>query len=544
MVTAGVPYPTRSARIRVVAPDDPIVGHQPLEWRPGHEDHTGQVEVYDPQIGIHWLPEPQCRHLAVRARGTQSDARYAIAKEPSQLDDGDVSPGPNPLQLTGVPEGVLAGSSGSAIQRVDEDALFSTAREGSAFFQNQQIASVRAVTFAADEPGPSTAGDTSLSALHGFAGGSSQGGALFSLGAPQEPGQSGTARPLVRTQVPAETLPQPSPASSWGGTYQPSRRSSLSLHVNNLPPPSDSQDTTSDSVEEGSIEFFGQSMTVDIADNASGSFRSGEARPSGLLLNTSREGSSRQVVTGLHDLEAINRSLSEIAEPAQSDTRSTRSSPSAPASSRQPRQAPASGHDSREHVGLRTGIALYSSRPTTQYPAAGPSTEPLSAPPAPSTHVRSLSRTSTRSRAESTVSHSTSGSGGSGGSGGASSQRPSGQRHRRSSTASSVHFHDQLDVPPAFRPAEPQDTHAYTSQGPYADAPRGSQDSIPRSLGSIGEFGTGGGLLLSFEAPSTSSAVDRHGDAAAGIHAPRPVASSRSSTRSLFSGAWNARNGR
>ncbi|KAJ2986719.1 hypothetical protein NUW54_g9657 [Trametes sanguinea] len=55
----------------------------------------------------------------------------------------------------------------------------------------------------------------------------------------------------------------------------------------------------------------------------------------------------------------------------------------------------------------------------------------------------------------------------------------------------------------------------------------------PAGRGEYGIEGIGGisgSLMLSFETPSTSAAVDREGREAAGIHAPRPVNSRRSSS--------------
>ncbi|KAI0360694.1 hypothetical protein OH77DRAFT_1392609, partial [Trametes cingulata] len=546
--TAGVPYLTRSARLRVDPPDGPVSGRSPLGWRPGPAHKKGYVMAFIPQHGICWIPEKQASKMPVRARGTESRYGYVIAKEPSEVDEewrnarNGASPPSNPLQLTGVPGPSAAGPSTSAIHREDEEAVYSTAREESTLFRNHPDSTARSAAGPAtsSRPGLAVVAETSHPGPPAQRSSTQRSGRnLFGLGAASqsEPAQSITARPVVQNQVPEEPVPEPSPATSWGDTYEPSRRSSLSLQLNNFTSPQGSEGMQS--VEQVSIAsgFIGAPITVDVVtDTASISIRSEgsrDRRGSGLLLN-SRENSSRQVVSGLEDLEDINRSLMQLADPVtQSDARSARSS----ASSRHSRQPSLSGQEPGAHIGPRTGIAVYGSRHVTHFSGGHPMTESSQANPSPPSQDRSQSRSSLRSRAESTQSFNSNAHS-------ASSQRSSGQRQRRASAAANAPLRDPFALPDDSWAAEPSDAQPYASRGPYSDSrPQGSQESIPRSLAPMEGFGgTAGSLLLSFEAPSTSSAVDRNGEAATGIHAPRPV-SSRHSSRSLFNGAWNARSG-
>ncbi|KAH9849377.1 hypothetical protein C2E23DRAFT_762103 [Lenzites betulinus] len=530
LATAHMPYMPRDARLLVERHNPRASSH----WHPGPAPGPKYAQAYVPGHGIKWVTQKQADKMPIRARGTDSRHPYVIAKDPSELVDQvwkgvgvrpGSSPVPNPLQLSGVPEEVIAGPSHTIIQREDEEAMFSTAREGSGLFRNLQDASGRPASIEA-VAGPSIPMDSSRPGMPGFQSTTQRDtGGLLRFVPQAEPGQSTTARPAVQTQPPEE-LPDPSPAPSWGGS---SRRSSLPLQLNNLPTPHGSEGL-SGSVDQLSIPEFvglGPAPAAVAVDTASISNRSEGSRGgplSGLLLNTnSRESSSRQVVTGLQDLEDINRSLRQVGD-SQSDTRSSRSSASRHISER----------DSNAHIGPRTGLALYASRPPTHYSGSYSSAE-IPSNPAPAPHARPQSRNSTGSHADSI--HSLS----------ATSQHDSGSgpRARRSSTASSVHFNDQMGMSSTARPAEPSHSQSYAPiVEPYSDGrSQGSHESIPRSMGSMGlmdsndGFAATGGLLLSFEAPSTSSAVDSNGQAAAGIHAPRPV-SSRHSSRGLFGGSW------
>ncbi|KAI0826631.1 hypothetical protein BC628DRAFT_1419119 [Trametes gibbosa] len=539
LATADMPYMPRDARLPVDHNDN---AHSASHWHPGPAPGPNYAQAYIPGQGVKWVTQKQADKMPIRARGTDSRHPYAIAKEPSELVDQvwkgvgvrpGSSPVPNPLQLSGVPEEIIAGPSRTIIQHEEEEAMFSTAREGSGLFRNPEEASGRPA-FTNPTTGPSVPMDSSRPGMPGHRSTTqrSLGGLLGTgLATQAEPGQSTTARPAVETQ-PAPELPDPSPALSWGETYNPSRRSSLALGLNNLPTPHGSQGMAEATDQISIPEFFGlvPATVNNVYDTASISNRSEGSRReplSSLLLNENhREGSSRQVVTGLQDLEDINRSLRQVSD-SQSDTRSVRSS-----ASRHSRQPSISERESDAHIGPRTGLALYASRPATHYSGNHPTAD-FPANPAPPSHVRSQSRTSTGSHAESTYSY------------GVTSQRStsSGHRARRSSTASNVRFNDQLGIPPNSHPVEPSRTQSYAPFESYSDArQQGSQESIPRSMGFNDGFAATGGLLLSFEAPSTSSAVDRNGDAAAGIHAPRPV-SSRHSTRSLFRGSWLGRSG-
>ncbi|KAI0777671.1 hypothetical protein BD413DRAFT_467209 [Trametes elegans] len=559
MQIASVPYVTRSARVQVDVGEGPVVDNTQPVRRSRHVGEPGYVRVCYPAGQIRWVHKTKTANMAMREFGTQSDHAYIIAKHPSEVDEewrgrNGGSPGHNPLQLSGVPDSTVAGSSTILPRREEDDsALSSTARQGSTLFHDRPDATVSSalgVSFS-DYVGHAGADDGPVAGPSTVRGsGSRENDALgFDASFHPHPGQSTTARPVIQTTIPAQTLSQPSPATSWGEeSYRPSRRSSLSLHLNTFPSPRGSQ-RFSVSVEQLSINEFigGGPVPVDVvADNASvPSRRSEDSREHdefGLPFN-SREGSSRHVVSGVQDLEDINHSLSQVSDPPQEDARSTRASRSS-RSSRQSRQPSISGHEPEAIIGPRTGLALYGSGPAAHSSSGRPSADPsLASVPFPP-NPRSPSRVSTRSRAESTQSHSSSGHS-------AGSHRSLGHRPRRSSAATSAHLRERFEAPPNSWAAEPGDTQPYTSRGPYGDShAQASQDCIPRSLGSMESLGLGGiggiggvggsGLMLTFEAPSTSAAVDRNGQAAAGIHAPRPLSSRHSS---LVNVAWNSRNG-
>ncbi|KAI0323752.1 hypothetical protein GY45DRAFT_1264088 [Cubamyces sp. BRFM 1775] len=547
----GEPYLPRSARMPVDPPEGVVTSRSPTRHRHGRAHKPGYMMAFYPGEGIRWVPEKQASKMPMRARGTESRHPYVIAKEPDEIDvewrqrNGNVATsGPNPLQLSGVPENV-AGPSTNTIEREEEIAVYTTAREESNFLRGQPEATSRSAMglSISNLPGPSGVASSArpeasvlLSSSHRNANGTSG----LGISPHAEPGRSTTARPLLQNHVVDEVLPQPSPASSWeASNYQLSRRSSLNLSVNNLPalPPPHGSRQYSESLEQIPLSVFAGGPITLIADQASISIRtdsSSRNRETSGVQQTSREGSTRQVVSGLQDLDDIDRSLQQVAErTSQRDAHSTRSS----GSSRHSRNTSFSEHESEAIIGPRTGLALYGSRPATHYSSSRASVDPSPVDPS-QVAVRSPSRSSMRSRAESTYSHRSRAS--------SSSQRSVEQRARRSSNASGAPLRDPLDIPLSSWAAEPADAQPYATRGPYGSAgsdsrPQASRESIPRSLGPPdGIGGTSGSLMLSFEAPSTSSAVDRNGEAAAGIHAPRPLSSRQPS---LFNG-WSARHGR
>ncbi|KAJ8475245.1 hypothetical protein ONZ51_g6680 [Trametes cubensis] len=531
-------------------PEGAVTSRSPHRHRPGRAHRPGYMMAFYPGEGIRWVTEKQASKMPIRARGTESRLPYVIAKEPDEIDiewrqrNGNVPPsGPNPLQLSGVPENVVAGPSTSTIEREEEVAVYATAREESNLLRGQPEATNRSAMglSISNLPGPSGTASSArpgisvmLTSSHRNANRTSG----LGISPHAEPGRSTTARPLLQNHVVDEALPQPSPASSWEtSNYQPSRRSSLNLSVNNLPavPSPHGSQQYSESLEQIPLSVFAGGPITLITDHASISIRtdsSSRNRETSGVQQTSREGSSRQVVAGLQDLDDINRSLQQVAErTSQRDAHSTRSS----GSSRHSRNTSFSEHESEAIIGPRTGLALYGSRPATQYSSSRASVDPSPVDPS-QVAVRSPSRSSLRSRVESTYSHRSRAS--------SSSQRSVEQRARRSSNASGAALRDPLDIPLSSWAAEPADSQPYASRGPYAASdsrPQTSHESIPRSLGPLdGIGGASGSLMLSFEAPSTSSAVDRNGEAAAGIHAPRPLSSRQPS---LFNG-WSARHGR
>ncbi|KAH9896856.1 hypothetical protein C8Q73DRAFT_687478 [Cubamyces lactineus] len=546
----GEPYLPRSARMPVDPPEGVVTSRSPNRHRPGRAHRPGYMMAFYPGEGIRWVTEKQASKMPIRARGTESRHPYVIAKEPDEIDvewrqrNGNAPcSGLNPLQLSGVPENVVAGPSTSSIEREEEIAVYATAREESNLLRGQPEATNRSAMglSISNHPGPSRVANSArpeASALLGSSHRNANGASGLGISPHAEPGRSTTARPLLQNHVVDEMLPQPSPASSWEtSNYQPSRRSSLSLNVNNLPalPPPNGSQQYSESLEQIPLSVFAGGPITLIADGASISIRtdsSSRNRETSGVQQTSREGSSRQVVSGLQDLDDIDRSLQQVAErTSQRDAHSTRPS----GSSRHSRNTSFSEHESEAIIGPRTGLALYGSRPATQYSSSRASVDPSPVDPS-QVAVRSPSRSSIRSRADSTYSHRSRAS--------SSSQRSVEQRARRSSNASGAPLRDPLDIPLSSWAAEPADIQPYASRGPYASndsRPQASRESIPRSLGPLdGIGGTSGSLMLSFEAPSTSSAVDRNGEAAAGIHAPRPLSSRQPS---LFNG-WNARHGR
>ncbi|KAI8970578.1 hypothetical protein BD414DRAFT_427588 [Trametes punicea] len=529
----GEPYVTRSMRMPVDTAAPAISGRSPHRWRPGPAHKPGYVLAYVPQHGPCWIHESKAAKLPVRAWGTESRYAYVIAKEPSQIDEewrqthDGASPGPNPLQLSGVPEDVVAGPSRTIIRQEDEDdnGAHATARENSTLFTNLPETATRpaigiSIGSMAEPSDSSRAGPSGVRSPVGR-------NSSDVLTTQPEPGRSTTARPAVRGQVPNETLPAPSPASSWGpSNFQPSRRSSLSLQLNNFPPPSNVPQPTGSMEQLGLTNFGDAPLTLDIVIRTE---PSSDRQVSELGLSSGAEGSSRQVVTGLQDLEDINRSLMQVTESSsQRDARNARSS----TSSRHSRHSSLSSHESGAIIGPRTGLALYGSRSATRNSGSHPSTDPSSANLCALAQAGSPSRTSARSHAESTRSRKSSASS-------TGLQRSVSERPPRTSALASTSFPEPLALRQSSWTAEPADTHPYAPGGPNtASRPQASQESIPRSLDAIDGFGgTSGSLMLSFEAPSTSAAVDRNGEAATGIHAPRPVSSRHSS---LFRVTWNA----
>lgn len=547
---------TGSARLRVVAPTGPVLGRSPMAWRPGPAHQEGYVQVYVPHTGLTWIPEEQAAKLPVRARGTESSHAYAIAKDPHEVDDewrrthDGASPGPNPLQLSGVPEASGAGSSASVV-RGQYDPLPGTSSAVSTLFGNPLGSSDRTITATASSSNASLGAMGLLTAPSG----TSRTTRTAPTRTTSEPlGLNLSSLPEPRARVPE---PEPSPASSWG-TIPPafSRNSSLgNLHLNNFPSPhpfprpSESADQLPIGELNGGPIVLTDALTPRqtstsslFGDDRSVSGRSdrsrGHAEPSGLLLSSSA-GSSHQVVSSLQDLEDVNRSLMQLAASEEQPRRSTR---------------PPSRHHSRQHsttmsgderdamVGMRTGIALYSSRPATNYSSSRASSDPSTEDPSPPAQSRPRSGASTRSHAESTYSHQTSHSVHSSHS--ATSHRSSDphRRARRGSTASAL---DSFDREPAATWTTPADMQPYgSSRDPYASDTRSqkSHESVPRAMEGLGSGPASmSSLLLNFDPPSTSSAVTGNGEEAAGIHAPRPVNGRRSS---MFGGAWTARSGR
>ena len=549
---------TGSARVRVTAPDVPITGRDTHALRQGPANKEGYVRAYLPQSGgIGWIREEDAAKLPVRARGTESRYPYVIAKELSEVDDDwrrDRSASAhNPLQLSGVPEAPVASSSRSAVQPSQYDALPESSTAASTLFRNPPPPD-RAAPVSANSSSTSLSGMPILAAPSSTSRTSS--GRRRAASNAEPLGLDLTTLPMPGAQRVSEEPPAtPSAASSWG--TMESRNTSLGdLHLNNFRDPNPY--TRAESLERLPIgELNGGPIVLTDAitprqgtsildDGRSISGRSNHSRdhyagasaPAGLLLNPS-SGSSR-VVSSLQDLEEVNRSLQQVAE--------SQSRQSSRHHSRQP-----SGHSSLSPddpgvmVGSRTGLALYSSRPTqhsSNNSSNGPSPEDHS-PPAES---RPRSGASTRSHAESTYSHQSSHSLHSSHSHRSSYSTQSAQTsgshhsssdHRKARRASNASLLNGAPEPVVTWSNVPPDAQAYgSSRGPYVSEsrPPPSQESIPRALQSNGD-----GLGLTFEPPSTSSAVTGSGEQAAGIHAPRPVSGRRASQ--LIGSAWNARSG-
>ncbi|KAI0717401.1 hypothetical protein C8T65DRAFT_641365 [Cerioporus squamosus] len=357
-------------------------------------------------------------------------------------------------------------------------------------------------------------------------------------------------------RAPEEPDAQPSPASSWGTSRTRSSRNSSLANLGLRGFPADSSfPTRTEPLEQLPVgELNGGPVVLTdmltprqgtslFGDSVSASGRSESAEASGLLLNPSA-GSSRQVVSSLQDLEEVNRSLMQLAGPQEREPESRHSSRP---STRHSRHQSISGDEGEGFVGPRTGLTLYASRPGTNYASRHASADP--SPPAQS---RPRSGASTRSHAESAYSshsHHSSYSGHSRQSAHTSSSHRSGDHHnraRRGSTASALDSYREHDPEPAVWTTAPSDLQPYgSSRSQYSSDPRSqkSHESIPRAMDGLGSgHASSGSLGLTFEAPSTSSAVTGTGEEAAGIHAPRPVNGRRSG---LFgaSAAWNGRSG-
>ncbi|KAI1798227.1 hypothetical protein LXA43DRAFT_16970 [Ganoderma leucocontextum] len=559
-LTARPAAETGSARMRVIPADAPVSGRSPLAWRPGPAHKEGYVKAFLPHLGgIGWIPEEEASKLPVRAWGTESRYPYVLAKEPSEVDDewrrdhNGASPGPNPLQLIGVPKAPVAGPSRSAIQRTQYDAPPESSARASTLFRDQPRPSDRAIPVSGNGSNGSLSELAPASSASRSQRSSSRRRRAASNAEPL--GLNLTSLPMPGPRDSEDPETQPSPASTWG--TMESRNSSLgNLRLNNFGDPDPY--TRAQSLEQlpigelngGPIVLTdamtprqGSSAFDDTRSISGQSIRSrdhhAEANAPGLLLNPS-SGSSH-VVSTVQDLEDVNRSLQRLADSQ------TRELPRhSQRSSRHSSHPSMSGDEADMMIGSRTGIALYSSRPL-QHASNGSHNGRSSNDPSPPAHSRPHSGGSARDRAESTHSQHSSLSRQSSHSRHSSysthsahnadtSQSTSDQRRaRRASNASMLNHAPEsatwTTIPSAMQPYG-------SSRGPYvSDArPPPSQESIPRSLQSNGD-----GLGLTFEAPSTSSAVSGNGEQASGIHAPRPVNGRRASQ--LIGNSWNARSG-
>ncbi|CDO70088.1 hypothetical protein BN946_scf184806.g15 [Trametes cinnabarina] len=516
--SASVPHMSRSSRLPVDSALQPMVGHSPMGWRSGPGPGEDRALVWHPTLGMRWFEKDRVQQLPRRRMGTQSDSAYVVTTEPEDVDrepgQRRVSPGPNPLQLIGVPVNATAGPSSRVVP--PENPLLSTAIEGSALLGLHPDTTARPAigTSFNDEARASSSLRPGPSGLHSSM--REDGGEMFANHLGFEPMQSVTTRPVVQNHVTESQVPEPSPAPSWGTVS--TEPASLSLGIANLP----INPRAVDSMEQLGLTNFSDDF-VDfgfVAGHSPDSFASRGGRASTApSVARSSEGSSRQVVTGLQDLTELNRSLTQVAQLSQSDRRSTRSA----APSRHSRQSSISGHEGVTIFGPRTGLALYGSGPATQSPSRRPSAEP--SPVNRTSLDRAASRASASSRAESTGSHRSSVSS-------AGMQRSISERPPRAAATPAISLHGSRDIPSGGSwISSPSDTQPYASRGQRAESRlRGSQESIPRSLAAVdGIGGISGSLMLSFEAPNTSTAVDREGREAAGIQAPRPVSSRRSS---------------
>ena len=573
-MTARPAAETGSARMRVVPAEAPVSGRSPLAWRPGPAHKEGYVKAYMPHMGgIVWIPEEEASKLPVRAWGTESRYPYVLAKEPSEVDDewrrdhNGASPGPNPLQLIGVPEAPVAGPSRSAVSRSHYDAPPESSAMTSTLFRDQPRPSDHVIPTSGNNSNASLSGLGILAPPRAERSSSGRrraesnaeplGLSLASLPMPGPPRES------------EEPETQPSPASTWG--TMESRNSSLgNLQLNNFGDPDPF--TRAQSLEQLPIGELnggpvvltdaitprqGSSTLDDTRSISSESTRSHDhhavANAPGLLLISSA-GSSR-VVTSIHDLEDVNRSLQRVAESQERGPFRHSQRYSHP--SRHSSHPSMSGDEGDVMVGSRTGLALYSSRPS-QHPSNVSQNGRLSNDPSPptqsrphsggsaysnrvesahshSSHFTSLSRQSSHSQHSSYSTHSTHNIH----IADASNLHRSTSEQRRARRTSNASMLNHAAPEPATWTTVPSDTQPYgSSRAPYTSdvRPPSSEESIPRSLQSNGD-----GLGLTFEAPSTSAAVTGNGEQAAGIHAPRPVNGRRASQ--LIGSSWSARSG-
>ena len=550
------------------------------------------MAAFVPNIGITWIPEEQAAKLPVRARGTESRHAYVIAKEPSEVDDdwrqvrNGASPGPNPLQLTGVPEVPTAGPSTGAVRRPSQyDSLPGSSTAVSTLFRNPSGAPDRTVT--ANSSNVSISG---VNILHAPPAGSSRSGGSRSASDPL--GLSLASLPEPRESLGPATFghtgPEPSPASTWGSIPVPSTRNSSLNNLGNIqnlpephpfPLPYESLDELPIGDLNGGPVVLTDAVTPrhsrsqPYRDNASISGHTDASRDWDVempeFILDSNAPPSGQAITSLRDLEEVNRSLMQLSQSQerQSERSSQRdaSRSSRPSTHHSRHLSMSSGDPDEAMIGPRTGVALYSSRPATNYASVRPSNIP--SPPDASQPAQSRPRSgmSSRSHAESTSSsfshysiHSAQSSHSAHSASTSSSYRSSDRdrdrrRSRRGSTAVFPPTVPEKEEPaPSWR-ATPTDMQPYasaSSTGPYRPQSRSqtsqkSHESVPRTLNGAEALnavpGSLGSLLLNFGPENNTAAVTATGEEAAGIHAPRPMTGRRSS---LFGSAWNARSGR
>ena len=521
-----------------------------VKWdiRPAHTE--GYVAANIPSAGgIVWIAESQAAQLRVRPRGYDRTYYYVIAKEPSQLEDRDrAPPQANPLQLSGVPQVPIAGPSSSVSQRGQYDPLPGASTAVSTLFRDP-VSSGRTVASSASIP------SASLSSINILAPALEGSRSSRSVGSTHSRGDDRLGRSTAG-RVPAEPLGQPSPASSWGTVPTGSSTSLNDLNLRGfpsapaLPRPTESLELLPVGELNGGPVVITDMMTPRqgtslFGDGAPVPVRTEPPPASGLLLNPST-GSSR-VVSSLQDLQEVNRSLMQLTNSQDRDAASRHSSRPA---TRHSRHQSVSGDEGEGMVGPRTGLTLYASRPGTNYASRHASGDPSPPDPSPPTQSRPRSGASTGSHAESahsSHSHHTSHSVHSSQSVHSSNSRRSGDyqyRPRRSSTASALDSYREREPEPAAWTTVPADLQPYgSSRSQYSSDSRSqkSHESIPRAMEGLGSGpASSGSLGLTFEAPSTSSAVTSTGEEAA-IHAPRPVNGRRSG---LFGSVpWNGRNG-
>ncbi len=530
-----------------------------VQWdiRPAHTE--GYVPANIPSVGgIVWIAEAQARQLRIRPRGYDRSKYYVVARETSQLEDRDrAPPQANPLQLSGIPQVPIAGPSSSVSQHGQYDPLPGPSTAVSTLFQD-------AVPSRRTDASSASNSSISLNSIDILAGPVAQGSRSARSAASGRSHRDDLGlnlatlpdpRRLAGGRAQEEPEGQPSPASSWGTSRaRSSRNSSLgNLNLHNFPAqPIPHQRESLEQLPVGELNggpvvlnemmtprqgtsLFGDSMSV--------SGRSEPAQASGLLLNPSA-GSSRQVVSSLQDLEDVNRSLMQLPGSQEREPESRRSSRP---STRHSRHRSISEDEGESLVGPRTGLTLYASRPGTNY-----ASRHASGGPSPPAQSRPRSGASSRSHAESahsSHSHHSSYSGHSNQSAHTSNSHRSNDHHgraRRGSTASALDSYRERDPEPAAWTTAPSDMQPYgSSRSQYSSDSRAqkSHESIPRAMDGLGSgHASSGSLGLTFEAPSTSSAVTGTGEQAAGIHAPRPVNGRRSSFFGA-SAAWNGRSG-